>query len=556
MVLLKNRHESSQHWDIFILWISTIILMLYANLPKIGIARITITKQKIINILPILLILGFGIYFRFYQLGNIPSIMENDEGTVGIKALSVLSGGLTNMFMTYGGYGTLHFFLMALPVKIFGRTIFAIRILTAIYGSLSILFVYLLAKEMFNQKIAFISSMLFGFSHLNIHFSRVSPTASSLDPLLLSGTLLFLYRGYFSRRSIDWIVTGIIMGLGMYFYVGARVIIFVVTGFIVFMSIIQRKDVWENRNNIVKMLITFLVVSAPMLFWAGTNWDGFNARVNTVGIFQNGWLIEQITNQGKTIIEVFWQQFINSLLIFYYSYPTWFYGADIPALGPITGAIFALGILASIPRIREPRFALLNVWFWIMLFLGQMLLVDTSTSAYRTMGILPAVCILGGVALYWLFAEIIIFIPKLSIVIPIVLIILVLVFEGWWNVNYYFNVWAPALKYSDRRGRLESLIGMYLGSQPEGTVAYIAETSNYRGSGSQSFTYLSKDITYFDVTGPIIGVIPDLDLSKKNIFIFPKDRMEEMDFLQAQLPGGKVVRKIYGYDLYFVAYEK
>jgi hypothetical protein len=83
LTLLDRRPQDQSHWDIFAMWIASVVLFLLAFLPKPHFKRPALwLKVSWRTLLPLALILLAGFALRFYQLGAIPSIMEGDEGTV------------------------------------------------------------------------------------------------------------------------------------------------------------------------------------------------------------------------------------------------------------------------------------------------------------------------------------------------------------------------------------------------------------------------------------------------------------------------------------------
>jgi 4-amino-4-deoxy-L-arabinose transferase-like glycosyltransferase len=552
--LLRNHPDDTPYWDVFAIWIFSILIAMAAYIPKQFSFSVDIKKIDWKGVLPIILILIIGGFLRFYQLGHIPFIMENDEGTVGVKALEVLSGIRRNMFDTFGGFGSLHLFLMAIPVYLFGRTILSVRLLTALMGFLTLPVVYLLAKEMFSKKIALVSTFLLAVSHLHIQFSRISPT-TSLDPFLSSLAFLFLYRGFRDNRRRDWVYSALVMGLGLYFYVGARAMMVVSFGYILYMLVFHWKDFKKNIKNLPAYLLTFIIVSAPMLYWFYINPDAFNARINQVGIFQTGWAEAEMINRNISLFQVLREQFVSAVLIFFFSLPRWFYEAQIPALHIITGFLFACGILVTIVRIKDMRYGLIQCWFWATLISGQVLLVDPPPNAYRTLGLYPTVCMFGGIALVWLIDSWSSVVKGKLKYLPTIVMLVALAVEGYLNVQYYFGNWAPQYLYGDRRSRTESLVGAYVGKLPDETVTYIADSESYWGSGSPSFDYQSNDHPYVDVKGSLLDVIPEVKESGRALFILPEERYDEMYVLQRELPGGEVYYQYLGNDVYFMAYR-
>ncbi len=122
---------------------------------------------------------------RFYQLGNNPPSLDWDEASLGYNAYSILKTGrdeygnlLPISIRSFGDYKPpLYVYLAILPVKIFGLTEFSTRLPSSILGTLAILIVYLLAKELFSSsspKLHLIAAYFFAISPWHIQFSRIA----------------------------------------------------------------------------------------------------------------------------------------------------------------------------------------------------------------------------------------------------------------------------------------------------------------------------------------------------------------------------------------------
>ena len=557
LALLRVRDDNAQHWDLFAEWIASILLYLLAFMPRFSLRPVRAwLRQNWKSLIPLGVIMLAGLVMRVYRLDSLPQVMENDEATVGLHALDVLNGTMKNMFQTWSSFGTLHFFLMAIPVSIFGQTRFAVRILTALAGVATLPVVYLLALKMFDRKVALISTVLVAVTHIHIQFSRISPAASSLDPLLSALSVYLVYRAFQTRRLFDWALSGAVMGLALYFYVGARVLIGVLGCALVLLAIFRWKLLRQNWRGLLLCGGAYLLVAAPMLLWAVTHTDAFNARVEQVGILYNGWLADEMIRQSASALQILLQQLAQSLLIFNYHSARWFYEATVPMLGPLTGILLSFGLLAALPRLRDLRFILLNSWFWVTLIAGQVLMVDPPPNAYRTLGLFPAVCILAAVALTCLAQALVAGWRKHAAKAAVVLIILALLGETGWNTWYYFGIWGPAQAYSDANSRRASLIGDYLGQQPPGTLAYIASSNDFRGQGWASLEFLRKQTPYQDIDMPMAQFMPQVPAANHHVFIFPPGREDELFVVEQAFPGGKRYEQYLGTDLYFIAYQK
>jgi 4-amino-4-deoxy-L-arabinose transferase-like glycosyltransferase len=128
----------------------------------------------------LLLIFLLGVILRFLVSSNISLLV--DEAVHGPHIMGFLDAGLISTFTE----APLWFFLGDIFLKILGITIFSLRFTSFIFGSISILLVYLIAKRIFNKKIALISSFLLSVSFFTIRYTLIEMDLSCLFFLLLA----------------------------------------------------------------------------------------------------------------------------------------------------------------------------------------------------------------------------------------------------------------------------------------------------------------------------------------------------------------------------------
>jgi 4-amino-4-deoxy-L-arabinose transferase-like glycosyltransferase len=146
-----------------------------------------------------------GSFLRIYQLGNIPGSMDWDEVSFGYNAYSVLYTGKDEYgvsypltFRAFGEYKQpVYAYLDVLSIGLFGLNAFAVRFPSALFGSISIIFVYLLTYELFRKykfakNLALLSMALFAISPWSIHFSRIAFEANVAVSLVIVAAWLFL----------------------------------------------------------------------------------------------------------------------------------------------------------------------------------------------------------------------------------------------------------------------------------------------------------------------------------------------------------------------------
>src|SRR3989344_3510472 len=97
-------------------------------------------------------VLILGVFFRFYQIKEIPLGLYPDEAMNGSNAQEALATGAFKIFYPENnGREGLFINIQALSVWYFGNTPWALRGVSAFFGTLTILVVFLLAKELFSK---------------------------------------------------------------------------------------------------------------------------------------------------------------------------------------------------------------------------------------------------------------------------------------------------------------------------------------------------------------------------------------------------------------------
>lgn len=542
------RYDAVVRWETVVVWLFSLVLYSLAVFPHLERLPSQMSRARA-QFWCLVLLVSLGAFAaRFYALGRVPWIMENDEAGVGLEALHVLEGRLVQPFQTYRSYSTLELFVLALPVHIFGETKFALRLLSALGGWLAVPVLAVIVRQLFDHKTAIVSAALLAVSHSAVHFSHTSVAASTFDPLLSAVSLYFVHRALRDRGWVWWALTGAAVGTAVYGYAGSRVII-VVVGVYLLLNSRSAVTAWHG---LAVMMGAFMLTVAPMMSHILRDPNGFNNRFNTVGILQSGWLEYTVGQRGIPLWSALWQQFSDALLIFNYHPMTLFYFASLPMLGLLTGALFVPGLIHALRR--DPRFLLLNIWLWVPLIAGQVLMLGPAVSGYRTLIVLAPACVLAGLTLTKL-AEAVAAMLRTYRPWMQVLIAFALVWEGWFNLNYYFVEWAPQSRYTDFNTATASLMADYMKALGREYRTYVFGTPRFRAAGWAAFSYIARGMKWVDIQEDLSAVQAQLTVDRPTAFIFVPERSAEVSQLEAWYPGGRVMTRTVGEQLYFISYE-
>ena len=179
-----------------------------------------IERNKVILIL---LICCVGFFLRFYDLGG-ESYWFDEIMSLHFSQKDLVSILNPPWYETH--IPPLYYILLHFWIRLFGTSKFAIRSLSAIFGSLSIFVLYKLGKNLFNVKIAIYSSFILAVSIFHIYFSQEARMYSLLTLTTLISIFFFL-KSLNENRLRFWasyIIVSILM-LYTHFY-GIFILIF------------------------------------------------------------------------------------------------------------------------------------------------------------------------------------------------------------------------------------------------------------------------------------------------------------------------------------------
>src|SRR3990167_6899101 len=117
-----------------------------------------------------LIVVGIAAFFRLYQLDKFPPGLYPDEAMNGSNALQALE---TDNFKAFypenDGREGMFINLQAISVSVFGNHAWALRIVSAFAGILTVLGLYFLTKELFARQIGLIASFLLAVSFWHVN---------------------------------------------------------------------------------------------------------------------------------------------------------------------------------------------------------------------------------------------------------------------------------------------------------------------------------------------------------------------------------------------------
>lgn len=241
------------------------------------------------------LIIVFAAFLRLYDLQHFPPGLYSDEAAYGYNAYSILKTGrdeygnfLPLTLKSFGDYKPVGTAYLTIPfVAIFGLNEIAVRLPSAIFGTVTIALVYFIAKEInsepaYEKTLKFLpetASLMLAISPWHIHLTRSSMLVGIESALIASGFLFFI-KGL--KNSKFLFVSAASFVAAIYTYYGSRLTVLLL---ILSLVLIFHKRLSQLKTVVAKSIIFALILLLPMALSIVRDPSALLGRVSTISIF-------------------------------------------------------------------------------------------------------------------------------------------------------------------------------------------------------------------------------------------------------------------------------
>ncbi len=272
-------------------------------------SRWLLMNKKIIVFLTLIVILAS--FLRFWQLGKVPLSPDWDEVALGYNAYSIMQTGrdeygefLPIVLRSFHDYKPALYAYLAIPsISILGLNVFSVRLPSAIFGILTVIATYFLAKELFKNsrlkleignwklEIPEVASLLLAISPWHIQFSRVAFEANVGVALNVFGILFFLKA---FKKPWFLFLSALMWGLSLHVYQSEKV--FVPLLIVILVCSFKKQFLSIKKKYILISFLIFTFICLPLAYYTLTNKDAL-ARAKGVSIFSNSSIIQANTEK-------------------------------------------------------------------------------------------------------------------------------------------------------------------------------------------------------------------------------------------------------------------
>lgn len=535
-------------------WLFALILAVFGFYPtlqrgKFNFGRkVNITKKDWIVVAVFFLA---ALLLRGVALGQYPRSFSGDEGSVGIHALLFLNGEADNLFT--GGwfsFPSLYFALLSGSIALFGQTIEAIRLTSAFGGALAVVGTYFLGRTMFDRVTAVFAAGYLLVSHYHIHMSRIALN-NIWDSVFVAIAFAAFWYGWQNNERIGFVVGGIALGLGQYFYVTIRIlpILFLLWAMVAWW---RKRDMFRQRFSglVVTAFVAFVIVLPLGLYFAG-HLPEFNAPLNRVTIA--GPLLAQMseaTDQSKVVIVL--NQMKQAALGYTHEPLKLLYNPGSPLLLSGAASLFLLGILWGLLHFD------LRI---LLLFLPLLSVIVTSglsqdpPASQRFVLTMPIVAVFIALPLALVFRWLRELWPKhkwLATAVTAVMLFWIALLD----VHYYFIEIADSYVYGGYNTVVATEIGTYLNDhETQDQKVYFFGFPRMGYFSLSTIPYLAPSMVGEDVLEEITEP-PTWAILRPTLFLFLPERIAELALVRESYPAGKLSEfKNEKGETFFTVYE-
>ena len=364
-------------------------------------------------VLALILVVAAG--FRFWALDSAPPGLYPDEAMNGNNALEVLHSGNPDVFYPQNnGREGLYANLQAISISLFGNTPFALRVVSALMGLLTVLGTYLLTRRLFdNWGIAALAAFLMAIGFWHVNFSRIGFRAI-MAPMFGVWSFYYLAQALRTGRHWHWLLAGALLGLGMHTYIAFRIMpVVALLVLLVYWQAVRRDfsghKYTETRNRLARglvwALVAFALVVLPLAWYFFNHPGSFTGRTTQVSVFSSATPVTDVSiNTVRTL-----GMFVTSGDL------NWRHNlAGEPILVWPVAALFVVGLMRSFLKVgRTLRthghistvHALLLGWF-VFGLVPAVVSNEGIPHALRAILVAPPVYIFAAEGLWWLYTYI------------------------------------------------------------------------------------------------------------------------------------------------------
>ena len=509
-------------------------------------------------------LLAAGLLIGTYRLQGWPDQLMGDEGNFWTIARDLAIGKFHPSIFGNGVYSfpILSSIVQAGIMRLFGITMWGWRMASVLPGIITVVPLYLLAKDVFNKRVAVAACIVLLASPYFLVFARLG--YNNIQALFITVLALYwLYAGLRRNSHCLTFLAGCAVGLSFYTYFGARGIIFIAVMFIALMWLSKKIPLRQALSSLALLSLAFFLVTTPYFVY------GLHQDAQTMGFKTFESVFFNVFNGGQFYTDaelfkyvpvihlggndlffnppiyavLFSRGLIRTLLAFQKPWLISEHYIAFPLAGTIGAIFYLLGLGLAFRNIKEPRNQLLIVWF-LTYIVGFSALNTVPPRHTHMVALIPALAVLIGLGVN-AFAEAIGYASawfKKHINVTLGILLAAIALGGLYD---YF-IFSPH-KYHPQPDQVMSWAG--LNSQGE-AFAYVYEDPAEQNFKPYYLDEFDKSIPFRTIAyADVVAGKPVTSPAPKTVIFFPPDLAAKIyEALRKQWGNALIPRIFYSTD--------
>ncbi len=509
--------------------------------------RVGIAWQVKWNTLAVIGLIVLAVFVRLYRLDSVPPEMNSDHVEKLYDVYDVLNGATPIYFERNTGREPMQFYLAVAIIKLFntGLTHYSLKLTNVFMGVLSVIGVYLLGRELGGKRLGLVAGFFAAVSIWPVATSRIG-LRYPFAPAFTSLALWSLWRALRRGGRNDWLIAGLILGLGLHGYTAFRLMPVAAVAMIGLHALARRVDVLLNWKRWLVNVTLYVAVAAlvflplghymvekPDMFWYRTLTRAANVERPLPG----------------EPLQLFETTFSRTLGMFnWYGDEVWVCTvARAPAIDVISGGLLLLGVVYALFYLSRKRGLLAAQ----LLIGGPILLLPSvlnlafpneSPSVTRAGGAMPIVAVLIALALLHLAGEIKSSLgSKIGPIVTGMLITALLVSMAAINFQRYFTTYFTNYRLSAMNTReVSDAVRDYVGSIGDFNQVYLKGWPHWLDARALALQVAGRpgwETTNVTLDPQEVLKLPG-DSSSPRLYILHPADVETLDILRRAFPNG------------------
>ncbi|HOU14945.1 MAG TPA: hypothetical protein PKZ84_17695 [Anaerolineae bacterium] len=343
------------------------------------------------SILVALLLVTFAL--RVWNLQSVPPGLTHDEAANGHDSAAILRGVHRIYFPVGYGREPFYNYVTAAVTLFLGQGIFTLRITTVFFSLCTWIATVALARRWWGWRAALWTGAALTCGFWPLMMARVGLRATTLPALLAASALAYEHALTAKTARRAWggyALAGVFLGASLYTYMASRGMPLLYLGFLVALALFDRRALRRSWRGTLAVVILAGLISFPLFYYLRIHPE-LEQRIAQLG----GALTALKSGEWRPL----WKNITDSLpMLFWKADPHWLYNiAGRAALEPLLSALFVVGALRAVSRLRDR--SSLFVLLWLAGGLATAFLTAVDYNTLHAIAALPAVFLLVGLGL-------------------------------------------------------------------------------------------------------------------------------------------------------------